>query len=300
MTSPEKAVNGGSAPSREGGDDGKRVRSAPHPRYSLRQVEELARKALELGARNCDQDTVARAFSYKNSTNGSFKGLRAAGLYFGIIEYKDEHFLSVAEPWIEALHREDPEELRSLRQKAMLRPSLYKQLFEDFNERQLGTPEKLAQRLFLQPKFNILKDAADTAARTFLESASYAGLIDANGFLRMGGAKEDRGGDAGNAVTPVDSTGTPSTLTPPQKVMNPTPTPAQSQQIGGGAFAAPEGLDRIEVLLRSGKRAYLFVPVPLPRREKERLKQYIDLILEDDPEEMPPPAPRIQAREGGE
>jgi hypothetical protein len=43
----------------------------------------------------------------------------------------------------------------------------------------------------------------------------------------------------------------------------------------------PEGLDRIEVQLLNGKKAYLFVPVPLPFGEKERLKKYIDLILEE-------------------
>src|SRR5213080_2113604 len=43
-----------------------------------------------------------------------------------------------------------------------------------------------------------------------------------------------------------------------------------------------DGLDRIEVQLSGGRRAYLFVPVPLPTREKERLKKYIDQILEPD------------------
>src|SRR5690242_19099395 len=84
-----------------------RTRSAPHPRYSLQQAEQLAEKALESGARHCDQDSIAQKIGYKNASNGAFKGLRAAANYFGLITYPDDRYLSVTEPWIDALHRED-------------------------------------------------------------------------------------------------------------------------------------------------------------------------------------------------
>ena len=64
--------------------------------------------------------------------------------------------------------------------------------------------------------------------------------------------------------------------------------PGESSQSIEGRTGSPisgisvEGLDRIEVQLVGGKKAYIFVPVPLPSKEKERLKKYIDLILDEE------------------
>ena len=44
-----------------------------------------------------------------------------------------------------------------------------------------------------------------------------------------------------------------------------------------------EDLTRMEILLLNGKKAYLFLPQPLPYGERERLKKYVDLVLERAP-----------------
>jgi hypothetical protein len=242
-----------------------RVRSVPHPRYGLEQVEDLARRAFAIGARHCDQDAVAQAVHYKNSTNGAFKGIRAAASYFGLITYRDDKYLSVTEPWIEGFHSDDESVIRRLRAEAVQQPELYRQLIEEFSDRQLPSPEKLARQLYLTPKYGILKDAADTAARVFLESLRFAGLVDANNFLRL--ATETQA----NQISPAGPEVRPASAAAiPIGDVVPVGLPSTSQ----------EGLDRIEVQLAGGRRAYLFVPVPLPAREKDRLKKYIDLILE--------------------
>lgn len=251
-----------------------RVRSVPHPRYTLEQVEDLARRAFGIGARHCDQDAVAQAINYKNATNGAFKGIRAAASYFGLITYRDDRYLSVAEPWIEAFHADDEEAVRRLRQEAVRLPELYSQLLDEFSDRQLPSNEKLARQLHLTPKYGILKDAAELAARVFLDSIRFAGIVDANNFLRT--------------TAPVVEP--PKMPTPPQ--FQPSAPYGTSEQIATGPVTpsasvplfvpSDGGLDRIEVQLTGGRRAYLFVPVPLPVREKERLKKYIDLILEPD------------------
>lgn len=252
-----------------------RTRSVPHPRYTLEQVEELARRAFEMGARHCDQDAVAQAVHYKNSTNGAFKGIRAAASYFGLVTYKDDRYLSVAEPWIEAFHADDDDSVRRLRQDAVRQPALYLQLIEEFTDRQLPSAEKLARQLFLTPKYGILKDAADQAARVFLDSMKYAGLIDQHNFLRASSAVQSGDWEPPQrtiaAQVPMEVKPTYETIAAPN---NPVAAPPY--------VPVDSALDRIEVQLSGGRRAYLFVPVPLPAREKERLKRYIDLILEPD------------------
>ncbi|MEM8805289.1 MAG: hypothetical protein AAGF01_04590 [Cyanobacteria bacterium P01_G01_bin.38] len=42
-----------------------------------------------------------------------------------------------------------------------------------------------------------------------------------------------------------------------------------------------EELERYEITLVNGQKSFIYVPVPLPYGEKERLKKYIDLILEE-------------------
>jgi hypothetical protein len=39
----------------------------------------------------------------------------------------------------------------------------------------------------------------------------------------------------------------------------------------------------MEILLLNGMKAYFFLPQPLPYGERERLKRYIDLALEETP-----------------
>lgn len=250
-----------------------RTRSVPHPRYTLEQVEELARRAFAMGARHCDQDGVAQAVHYKNSTNGAFKGIRAAASYFGLITYKDDRYVSVTEPWIEALHADEDDAVRRLRQEAVRQPELYVQLIEEFTDRQLPSTEKLARQLFLTPKYGILKDAAELAARVFLESIKFAGLVDSNNFLRSA----DNAKSEESNVRVTDATTLPSAKQ--EAITNVT----QPQGLNVVPAIPPDSaLDRIEVQLSGGRRAYLFVPVPIAAREKERLKRYIDLILEPD------------------
>lgn len=247
-----------------------RVRSVPHPRYSLEQAEHLARKAFLMGARHCDQDAVAQAVDYKNATNGAFKGLRAAANYFGLISYSSDQFLSVEEDWIDAFHADDDDKIRRLRREAVLGPELYRQLVDEFSDRQLPSAEKLARQLHLTPKYGILKDAAETAARVFLDSVQFAGVIDDNNFLRP---RTDTAPPAGPGVEAANS------ASEPQHTIS---SSSSGPQPWAPTTAVDQSLDRIEVHLLGGRRAYLFVPVPLGTKEKERLKKYIDLVLEPD------------------
>jgi hypothetical protein len=260
-----------------------KLKSAPYPRYSLREAEKLARAAFNIGPRHCDQERVAKAVGYTGVNNGTFRRLRASANYFGFITTQKDEYLSVTEPWIEVFHSEDTEQLRQALRGALQQPELYRRLLEEYGGHQLPSADKLARDLYVKEHYGILKDAADTAVRAFLESAEYAGMIDSRGFLRTGEDAEQAVSIPGSTNRGDQESGVP-TLGTHLHANREFSKPSQVQDIdnvGGETIVVPKGLDRIEVQLRNSKKAYLFVPVPLPTGEKERLKGYIDLILEE-------------------
>lgn len=251
-----------------------RQRSGRYPRHNLQKVEAFGRAAFDAGARNLDIDQVAQAANYKDASNGAFKALRASASYFGLIKSAGSGYASLSEEWIQAFNNDDLEQLKQARQHAMLQPQLYRQLFGDYGDRQLPKLEKLTRDLYLNSKYGMLKDAASAAAQTFIESAEYAGLIDSKGFLRQPSGKgiEDDGKHA--SQTPENPVKGKS-----GQQVNANP-PVQSSATSPVFPLDIENLDRIEIKLVNGAKAYFFVPVPLPFGEKERLKKYIDLLLE--------------------
>ena len=67
----------------------------------------------------------------------------------------------------------------------MQQPQLYKLLIGSYQDLQLPSLDRLERELYTEEKYGILRDAANTAAQVFLDSANYAGIIDANNFLRL-------------------------------------------------------------------------------------------------------------------
>lgn len=251
-----------------------RQRSTRYPRHTLAKAEEFGRLVFELGPRNCDVDTVAQAANYKSAANGSFAALRSSASNFGLIKAAGSGYLSVTDEWIAAFHSENTVQLGRVRREAMLQPQLYSQLFAEYSGKQLPNVTKLSRDLYLK-NYGVLKDAASTAAQVFIESAIYAGLIDNRGFLRLPDDVIDE--QSTSSLSQLKSDGEGFVDTAPLR--NDPPRNA-------GFLTSPppfemEGLDRIEIRLMNGTRAYLFIPVPLPFGEKERLKKYIDLLLEE-------------------
>ena len=262
-----------------------RQRSAPHPRYSLYAAETLARSIIKIGGRNCDQDAAAQEANYKSAKNGSFKGLRAAALYFGLVSYPDEHFISVTESWIQAIHRDDEESLRAVRARSVVLPDLYKQLFDEYEGKQLPAVEKLAEKLFLTPKFGILPDAAHTAASVFIESVDFAGLLDDKRFLLtpvVGSSQGDARRDGDHSIARTSANVSPEA--PQRQAVKPSGI-SEHHEVDS---PRSENRDRFKILLASSRAAILDLPVPLSAKEKERLKAYIDLVLEPEETERLP------------
>lgn len=261
-----------------------RQRSSPYPRYSLQKVEELARVVFDKGPLNCDQELIGKATGYTNFKSGSFTGLRAAASYFGLVISEGDRYFSVAQSWIDVFHSEDSDLLTQARQRAMQEPELYRQILEEYKDRQLPSPEKLARELYLNPKYRILKDAAVSAVQTFIDSAKYASLIDSKGFLRVGKSNQSAIVADVEQQTAFEPEQQPQSLVEQftQQARSESPLAEITLSSKVEELAASGGLDRIEIRLRNGRKAYLFVPSPLTMEDKKRLKGYIDLILEPE------------------
>lgn len=269
-----------------------RQRSAPHPRYNLQKAEALAKIIFDQGARHCDPDRIARAVGYKNSRSGPFKGLKAASSYFGLVDSGRKGSLSLTQLWIDTFHHaEDLTRLKKARRDAMDTPDIYKQLLEEYKDRQLPDVDKLERELYLNQKYQILKDAAPLAAQTFLESASYAGLIDSRGFLQLSddppqnlaksNAEEENGKSQQEISESLQSEPELEEYLETQLGTSKLRNPSSSIDLPHNH----DELDRIEIKLRGGKKAFIHVPSPLTREDKDRLKAHIDLVLEPEEED---------------
>jgi hypothetical protein len=278
----EKQVNGNS--NRPPALQTNRRRSAPHPRYSLQQAEKLAKAAFDIGPRNRDQDKVAQKAGYKNSNNGSYSTLRATANQFGLITFEGA-LLSVSEEWIEVFSGDDPIAYRSARQAAMRRPDLYKQLLEDYNNRQLPAVERLAQQLHINQKYGILKDASVVAAEVFYESAAYAEMLNEKGYIKPFN-------DDANAVSEMKDINKKETSGGSNREYKAESSIVQEPNVHNGLVqpnlqvASLAGLHKFEIPLSNGGMAYIFAPARLPLGEKERLKKFIDLMLDEPPTEQ--------------
>ena len=259
-----------------------RKRSARYPRYGLKEAEKLAVAAFKLGPRHVAQDRLAKEIGYSRMENGVYRAKRASAGYFGLIEAAGADYISVSEEWIQALHSENENDRQVARQNAVQKPSLYKQLFETYGNKMLPPKERLEEELQINEHYGIKKDAIREAVDVFLRSVEYADLVDDNKFLHLGDTvtaepptetdEANKESDKDDVEAKIDEDDSSSAS-----------TRAQEQNQGANQII-DEDLDRIEVRLPRGRKAYLLIPAPgvLSEADKKRMKGYIDLILEED------------------
>ncbi len=261
-------------------------RSSSYPRYGLKKAEELALKIFENGARNCDEDIIAKAVGYTNGKNGAYNSLKAAAKHFNLINYNSSRsIISVEDRWIDVLHSEDLAKLKIERKQSLQQPNLYQKIIEKYKDIQLPQLDKLSRELHLNPEYGILQNAAERAAKVFLESAEYAGIINQNGFIELENKavaadhdenKEDSSNLYQDHSLVIDSQGKfqENTFQPQQKKILDTTDCLDNKN------HPEEKLEKYEINLVNHKKVYIYAPVPLPYGEKERLKKYIDLMIE--------------------
>jgi hypothetical protein len=182
-----------------------------------------------------------------------FLALRAAAKYFGLVDYEGD-YISVSEDYINVLLEKSEEKKRAFFQQAVLLPTLYTKLFDSYGGKQLPDEHDLAVRLYIDKKYGITQDASIDAARVFIESVKYAGLLDENNYLVIPGQQPE----GEQRVTPEGQI--TEEKTPPFKE------------------TLPSSLDHYEFTLETGDKVVLALPPKLSTKDKNRLKMLIDLI----------------------
>ncbi|MBI5199325.1 MAG: hypothetical protein HZA09_04835 [Nitrospirae bacterium] len=233
--------------------EGKRARSSAYPNYNIERCIEFAGKIFDRGARNVLLDVAAKEMSYSNKKVGPFLSLRAAAKYFGLVEYEGD-YISVSENYINVLLEKSEDRKKEFIRQAVLQPALYAKLFDTFGGKQLPTEQDLAVRLSIDKKYGISKDASKDAARVFIESVKYAGLLDENNYLKIPGQH-----------TEVEQ------AIPPERQITEGKTSSFKEKL-------PSSLDHYEFTLETGNKVVLALPPKLSTKDKNRLKMLLDLI----------------------
>lgn len=231
----------------------KRTRSSAYPNFNIEKCMEFAEKIFNKGARHVLLDVAAKEMNYNNKKVGPFLALRAAAKYFGLVEYEGD-YISVSENYINVLLEKSEESKKIFIQQAVLQPTLYAKVFETFGGKQLPVEQDIAIRLHIDKKYGIAKDASVDAARVFIESIKYAGLLDENNYLMLPGQTAE-----------IKTTILEKQKMSETKQILPTDTLSIS-------------LDKYEFTLETGDRILLSLPPTLSPKDKNRLKMIIDFI----------------------
>jgi len=243
----------------------------------------MARVAFDIGPRYVDQDELAKALNYSGANNGAYSAMRSTAGQFGLLKY-EKGYISVSDDWIDAFNSEDAVTLQRIRRRAFLRPDLYAQLVNEYRDKQLPSQDRLTRELYISTKYGILREAAAIAAQVFIESAAYVGALDGKRFIRAV-QNLDETTDASISQPIDDETGTRDNVYAQRSTAYVTdPVNSSTIQKGLQSILIQSHLDRIEVKLESGDKALLFIPVPVSQNDKRRLKAYVDLLLEVEPD----------------
>lgn len=159
---------------------GSKARSRLYPRYDLEEAIKLIQILSKLGRKNVSEKSVA-AETGKSITNSSFLGRVSSAKQFALIS-KDGGKLSLTQLGNEIMFPLDDVTKADAIRKAFTMPTLYKELIDAFGGTKIPEYASLGNRLLND--YGIEAGAKDIAAKNFVRSAEYAGVIQ-NGILAI-------------------------------------------------------------------------------------------------------------------
>lgn len=157
-----------------------KMRSRLYPRYDLEEAVSFIKVVNKLGGKNVSTKAVA-VESGKSVTNSTFIGRVSSAKQFGLLN-QEKGKISLTELGSEIIFPRDENNKESLLKRAFASSSFYKELINDFSGKTLPDQATLSNRLFHD--YKIEAGAKDKAARNFVHSAEYAGVIQ-NGILAV-------------------------------------------------------------------------------------------------------------------
>jgi hypothetical protein len=162
----------------------RRERSARYPGASLAEAIELCRLIETRGVDGLGAAEVAAALGFKNVKTNTFSARLSAARQFGLIG-RDGAGSGLTPLARAILHPVDPAELPRLYRRALLESPLYADLAAKLAGKVAPDGSILANHLY--HNYQITAAAKQAAAEAFLESARFAGVLDADGLIRPDG-----------------------------------------------------------------------------------------------------------------
>jgi hypothetical protein len=158
-----------------------RLRSRLYPRYDLEDSINFIRSLQTLGGSNVSQAALAAKVG-KSVNNSGFSGRISSSKQFSLLTI-DSGKLSISSLGKRILLPKGDADKNSAIATALAAPDLYKELIENFNGKIIPDTTTLGNLLAHDYRMEVA--AKDGAARNFIRSANFAGVLQ-NGILVVG------------------------------------------------------------------------------------------------------------------
>ncbi len=233
-----------------------REKSAQYPPYDLSSCIELVQVVDRLGGKQVAEGSLLSELGLKSSNTKSYTGKLSSCRQFGLLDAK-ANLLSITERTDLILHpTEEPEDVQTKKLiiEAFRSPSLYQKLINRFDGK--GLPKSTTLANILMNEYKIAKAVKDSAAKVFVSSAKFAGVLGDDNVLQVRQTYEAITGEVPSDETGIHETG--------QK------PPAMGQ------------VHSLKLALSSGRSAQITVPSDITKTDVEKLKNMLDLLAVEE------------------
>lgn len=240
------------------------VRSPRAPSFSL---EESLRNALTLyegnGKHLIPAEVAAKALGYSGANNGSAARALASMKSFGLLESNNKGDLAVSGDVEGYKYAPDDEHKQELLVRWLRLPKIYAELLDEYHDR-LPSDQAIRYKLI---KMGFLPSAAEECLKNLKASVQFSRYYD----------RPSEPDDLSN------ESGMMGEASPPEAPSSPASPANSSSPAAPTQSATPtHSADRIPVRLSRGRRAWIEIPSPLYKADKDLLKAQIDLIFTDE------------------
>lgn len=241
---------------------GTKERSALYPAIALDECIEFIGIINKLGGKKVALSSVAEAVGVSTTTY-SFKAKVSSSKQFGLIKTAGGA-VELSDAAKRLLYPTDDVSEKKLLVQCLVSAPLYRKLLERYNDQAVPTEEKLSN--ILLQEYSITRSAKDIAAKRFIASVEYAGVLQ-NGVLVLNGSDPD--GDEPSAENPK-KTGMKHSEDIESEVDRSEAKQPQSQMPEGYHFAIPT---------LSGATAQVTIPKEITEKDLDYILLYIQSML---------------------
>lgn len=237
------------------------------------------------GRHPAPSDVVLKHIGYSSKNGAALQAVASLG-YWGLVERPRDGMLAVSKAFEEYEFNPNPNEKSELLIRFLKTPPIYAELLHRYTDR-LPSDASIKYDLIQQ---GFLPTSADVCVSVFRKSVEFAGYFEFTASRNAVMEPEAIPEPEPDPVAAVDSI-----LTNPFEDRLPVGFNFHSSNFrgnfaGGGQSSPPIGpddtTDRIPVRLSGGRRAWLEIPTPFYKADKERMKKHIDLLLAEDEEDI--------------